>query len=112
MAPAVAHPTYSPSAMEKGEPPVPAMNGAGAQKTTSGAANCSLICGIIGLIFFGIILGPVAICTSVQAKNEIKQNPEKVGGECQANAGMVLGVIDTVLCVIYIIVIAGNTSSS
>jgi hypothetical protein len=69
--------------------------------------SVSLICGIVGLIFFGIILGPIAICTALQAKNEIRENPEEVGGECQATSGMVLGVLDIIAFVVAIIIYVG-----
>ena len=55
----------------------------------SGAATGSLVCGIIGLIVFGLILGIVAIVMSMNAK---KQGYK--GGK--ATAGLVLGIIDIV----------------
>ena len=64
---------------------------------TSGKAVASMVCGIIGLFFFGIILGPIAICLGVSAKNDIRSNPDKVQGECQANAGVCCGSVATLL---------------
>ena len=58
------------------------------------ASQVSLICGILGLFFLGIILGPIAI---VQANKA-----EKLGKA--ATAGKVLGWIDTIFGVIAIIV--------
>jgi predicted RND superfamily exporter protein len=85
---------------------------AGGAPNTSGEATAAMICGIIGLFFFGIILGPIAICLGVSAKNKIKQNPEALTGECQATAGIVMGSIAVALWVIILIyVIAGGGSS-
>jgi uncharacterized Tic20 family protein len=86
----------------------------GGAPNTSGEATAAMICGIIGLLFFGIILGPIAICLGVSAKNKIKQNPEALTGECQATAGIVMGSIAVVLWVIAIIfyVISAGAGSS
>jgi uncharacterized Tic20 family protein len=54
-----------------------------------GRAVASLVTGIIGLLIFGIILGPIAIWLGVSAKNDPAQ-----GGEGMARAGIVLGIID------------------
>jgi uncharacterized Tic20 family protein len=58
------------------------------------AAQMSLICGILGLFFFGIILGPIAIIQANKA--------EKLGKA--ATAGKVLGWIDAIFGVIGLIV--------
>lgn len=78
-------------------------------KRTSGTAKCSLACGIIGLIVFGIILGPIAIFTAISAKKEIQSNPDQVDGKCLANAGMTLGIIDIVVAIIFIVIIASSS---
>ena len=62
-----------------------------------GMAVAGMVCGIIGLFFFGIVLGPLAIIFSCVAKSKIKENPEEHGGNCQANAGLVLGIVDVAL---------------
>lgn len=81
-------------------------------KQNNGKAKASLICGIVSLIIFGIILGPVAICLGVSAKNEIQQNPETSKGKGLATGGIVRGSIGLVLhIVLLIIIIAGSGSS-
>lgn len=75
---------------------------------TSGMAIAALVCGIIGLFFFGIILGPVAICLGLSAKNKIREDPQRYTGQCQATAGIVLGIIDVIGSIIFIIIIVGN----
>ena len=59
-------------------------------------ATISLLFGIVGLLLFGIILGPTAIVLSLGAKGRIRENPE-LGGGGRATAGLVLGIVDTVL---------------
>jgi hypothetical protein len=59
----------------------------------------SLVCGIIGLLCFGIILGPVAIILGRQAQRE-----GQPGG--MAKAGEILGYIDIALFVLYIVIVA------
>jgi len=64
-------------------------------KTNAPGATTSLVCGIIGLLVCGIILGPLAISNSNKAKSAIAMDPT-LGGEGLATAGMVLGVIDII----------------
>ncbi|AEH09051.1 MULTISPECIES: hypothetical protein [Protofrankia] len=51
----------------------------------------SLVCGIIGLFFLGIILGIAAIAFGVRGRR---------GGGRLATAGLVLGVIDVALWIV------------
>ena len=71
--------------------------------TTSGKAIASLVCGIIGILIFGIILGPLAICLGVSAKNDIKARPGELGGTCQADAGIICGAVALVIWVIVVV---------
>ena len=56
----------------------------------------SLVLGIIGVIFLGFIVGPIAMSQSSKAKREIGLNPMLTGGG-MATAGFVLGIIGTAL---------------
>ena len=64
-------------------------------KTNAPGAVASLVFGIIGLLFCGVIFGPLAIARSSSAKREIAMNPT-YGGGGMATAGMVLGILDLV----------------
>ena len=66
------------------------------QQDGKGLAIASLVCGIVGLFFFGIILGPLAIVFSVMAR-------KKGFTSGMATAGLVLGIIAVVLYVIAIV---------
>jgi Domain of unknown function (DUF4190) len=88
------------------QPSIPMGNqyaGGGAPMIVIGEATASMVCGIVGLFFFGIILGPIAICLGVSAKKKIKENPQALTGEGQATAGIVMGSIAVALWGIFVI---------
>ena len=68
-----------------------------ADEQAAKAATSSLVCGIVGLLVAGIILGIIAIAQGNKAKQLGYQ-----GGK--ATAGIVLGIIDIVLVVLFLIV--------
>ena len=65
-------------------------------------AVASLVCAIIGYFFLGIILGPIAIALATGARRRIKENPE-LGGNGLAIAGLVIGIVDTVIWGLFIL---------
>jgi len=65
----------------------------------------SLVLSIIGLFLLGIVLGPIAICLAVSAKNDIKKRPQQVQGTGMANAGLIIGIIGIILSIVLIILI-------
>ena len=67
--------------------------------------SASLICGIVGIFFCGVILGPVAIVLALNAKREIRESPGRYTGEGLATAGLVLGIVAVVAFVVGIIVV-------
>jgi hypothetical protein len=80
-------------------PPPPGGSPYGAQQPVAGNSSkaiWALVCGILGLLCFGIILGPVAIVLGRQA-----QRSGRPGG--MARAGEILGYVDIVLFVIGVI---------
>jgi hypothetical protein len=72
-------------------------------KTNAPGATKSLVLGLIGLVVCGVILGPLAISSANQAKAAMASDPS-LGGEGMANAGKILGIIDIVLFVIYLLI--------
>ncbi|HET7503521.1 MAG TPA: DUF4190 domain-containing protein [Kofleriaceae bacterium] len=76
-------------------------------KVNAPGAVSSLVCGIIGLVFCQIILGPVAIIQANSAKRAMAADPT-LGGEGLATAGMVMGIIDLVFFVIVVLVQLGK----
>ena len=64
----------------------------------------SMITGIISLFCCGVVLGPVAIVLSNQAKSEIAYSRGMQTGEGMAKAGLILGIVGIVGWVLLIIV--------
>jgi hypothetical protein len=86
-------------------------------------ATTAMVFGIVAVAgaFFcvlPIVLSPVAWILGAQARNEIRAAPLQWGGEGRATAGMVLGIVGTVLLVLgvaaiaILIAVALNSSSS
>jgi hypothetical protein len=67
-------------------------------------AVAALVCGIVGILCAGIILGIIAIVCAVNAKNAIRRNPGMYTGEGMATAGLVLGIIDIIGAIIGLLV--------
>lgn len=70
-------------------------------KANSPKAVWSLVCGIVGLLCFGIILGPAAIVLGRQAQRE-----GQPGG--MAKAGEILGYVDIALFVLWLIILVNR----
>lgn len=74
-------------------------------------ATTALIFGIVAVAgaFFcvlPILVSPVAWVLGAQARREIRSAPQQWGGEGRATAGMVLGIVGTVLLVLGLLAIA------
>ena len=65
-------------------------------KINAPGAVASLVLGIIGIVFCGIVLGPLAIWQASSARRAIDSDP-MYGGGGMATAGKVLGIISVVL---------------
>ncbi|KUN35494.1 DUF4190 domain-containing protein [Streptomyces longwoodensis] len=74
---------------------------------TNGLAIASLCCGIVGLFFLNIVLGPLAIVFGVIARRQAGAR----NGAGMATAGLVLGVIDVVLFFVLLAVAANGGMS-
>ncbi|MET9801960.1 DUF4190 domain-containing protein [Streptomyces sp. NPDC006368] len=74
------------------------------QSRTNGLAIAGLVCGVVGVLVFSVILGPLAIIFGVLGR---KQAPAK-GGAGMAKAAIILGVVDLVIFAIMMFVAASN----
>lgn len=70
--------------------------------TVSGLAVASLVCGILAFFVLGIVLGVLAIIFGGVALSKIRKNPE-VSGRGMAIAGLVLGIVATVVTALYLV---------
>ena len=79
--------------------------------TTHPRATRALWLGVVGLIlsplFLPLFLGPFAWVAGARARREIAADPAQWTGSDLATAGMVVGIIDTVLLAITLLVGAG-----
>ena len=66
-------------------------------------AGSALTMAIIGLICFGIILGPMAIAKANKAKQMIAKNP-RLTGSGKATAATIIGILDIVFFVLGLII--------
>ena len=74
-------------------------------------ATTSLVLGIIAvaggfMCFLPVLVAPVAWILGAQARKQIRSAPQQWGGDGRATAGMVLGIIGTVLLVLGLIAVA------
>jgi len=67
------------------------------------------VCAVVGLLFFGILLGVIAIVLGYQARNAIRLDPLKYRGDGIARAGLILGIVDVVA---YVAIVAGGLGGS
>lgn len=66
------------------------------QRKNAPGATSSLVWGILGFFFCGLILGIVAISNANKAKKLIQEQPDVYTGDGLATAGLVIGIIDLV----------------
>ena len=94
-----------------GHQPPPAPGGYGAPMENNKKALWSMITGIISLFCCGVVLGPVAIVLSNQAKAEIAATGGAQPGAGQAKAGFILGIIGIVGWLIVLVIRLSAMSS-
>jgi hypothetical protein len=63
-------------------------------KTNAPGAVSSVVWGIVGLFFFGIFLGPLAISRANRARAALAEGDPSLKGGGLATAGLILGVLD------------------
>ena len=66
---------------------------------TNGKAMWSMIVGIVSIVFcyLGVLIGPVAIVLAVLGKKDIKRSNGAQTGEGMATAGLITGIVGTVV---------------
>jgi hypothetical protein len=77
--------------------PPPGYGGYPRPRGANGLAIAALVCGIIGLFFLSIVLGPLALIFGIIG---LRRANAGASGRGMAIAGIVLGAIDIVLYVI------------
>src|SRR3954469_221146 len=75
---------------------------------SNGLAIASLVCGIVGLLVFSIILGPLAIIFGAIGLNQANRGASH---RTMAIWGLALGVVDVVLWIIFLVAASKNGGS-
>jgi hypothetical protein len=84
-------------------PPPGAMGGPSAAKD----AQTAMICSIVGLVCFGIILGPIGLIKGLNAKKKMAATGN-FEGQGMATAAIIIGIIDIVFFIIFVAVRLGS----
>jgi len=79
-------------------------------KQTSAEAKEALRYALIGIVCFGFILGPLAIIRGTAAKKTIAQNP-RLEGEGIATAAQIIGGVEVLFTIVYLISLITGVSS-
>jgi hypothetical protein len=114
--PAYGQPSYGypPPGGQSGQPgsPYPPYAAFSAPRPDHPQANLSLILGIVGIIGgfmcgIGFVLSPFAWALGRNAGKEIQASQGRLGGEGSAKAGMITGIVGTVLLGIGVLLLIG-----
>ncbi len=81
---------------------------AGYAQESNGLAIAGLVCGLVGLLFFSVILGPLAIIFGGIGISKANRGARHKG---MAIAAVVLGIIDLLLFIV-LVVAAANSGGS
>jgi len=65
-------------------------------------ARTSMILGIIGLLLFGVVLGPLAIIFASMAMSSMNRTVD-TQGKGMATTGLVLGIVDTIFGILFMV---------
>lgn len=70
-------------------------------KTGNGMAVAALVCGLVGLLLFGVVLGLLAIIFGAIGLSNANKSP--IGaGKGMATAGLILGIVDILFSLVLI----------
>ena len=85
-------------------PPAPAMP-APVARPTSTLAIASLVAGVLSWLLMPFVAGIVAVVCGHMARGEIRRSNGNVDGDGMAVAGLVLGWVNIVLCVLTVLAV-------
>lgn len=82
----------------------------GGTKKTNGLAVTSFVCSMVGIVVFGLIMGILAICFGAVGLSRSKYFPEE-SGKGFAVTGIVVGIIEVIIMIFYIVTVRTNFTS-
>ena len=94
--------SYQPGQYPQGQYPPGYPPYAGGQAANNGLAIGSLICGIVSILFCGILLGPVAIGLGFVARKQIAESGGRQTGGGMAMAGIIMGAAAVLLFFLFL----------
>ena len=68
-------------------------------------AIASLVCGLVGLLIFGFVLGPLAIIFGAVGIGKANKLGGK--GKGMAIAGLIIGAVDVLLIIVFLALLSG-----
>jgi hypothetical protein len=77
-------------------------------QSNNGLAIAGLVCGLVGLLFFNVILGPLAIIFGGIGWSKANHGARHKG---MAIASVVLGIVDLIVWVVFVVALAKNGGS-
>lgn len=72
---------------------------------SNGLAIAGLVCGLVGLLFFSVVLGPLAVIFGGVGLSKANKG---AGHRGMSIAAIVLGIVDIALFVVLVVVAANN----
>ena len=104
-------PAYPPANYAPPSPLTPAYPYPASPQLDQTLAIAALVCGAVSVIFmcFGAILGVPAIVLGIMARNRIKNDPARYGGNGLATAGLVCGLVSTGFTLLYFVIMIIGT---
>jgi hypothetical protein len=79
-----------------------------ANRGGNGLAIAGLVCGLVGLVFLSVVLGPLAVIFGGVGLSKAKRG---AGHRGMSIAAIVLGIVDIALFVIFVVAAAKNGGS-
>jgi hypothetical protein len=87
---------------------MPAAAAPRARSQSNGMAIAGMVCGIVGILIFSVILGPLGI---IFGGIGLSRANAGASGRGMARAGIILGIIDIVLFVVILVAASHNGGS-
>ena len=84
-------------------PPPPPNSDFSNSPRTDARAVAALVCGVLGLLILPLVFGAVAVILGRRSRQEISEQPLALKGLGLATAAVVLGAIDVVVFVIFVV---------
>ena len=72
-------------------------------RTLNPMADRALAYALVGLLFLGLVLGPLAMWFANRALNQIEAEPERWRGTIRARVAAILGLFVTLLCAVALV---------